>query len=325
MEIIRDLINAKKFTKLSTIIIGNFDGVHLGHQEIIKKCSEIALSNKFGILTFDPHPREYFKRDKIPFKLTSKEQKYKMIKRLNVNFLIELKFDKNIEILSPEQFVKKILFEKLGVNQIIVGNDFCFGHKRSGDVNFLKNLGEKYNINVFSFDLKKFAKDKISSTVIRNALLNGELGIANKMLGYFHKIYGLVVHGDKIGRNLGFPTINLELKNVIVPKYGIYSCIIKVLSSDFQDIYKGVASIGIKPTFGKNEANCEVHIFNFSKSIYNKKVIVSLVKFQRDEIKYESIEKLKLQMKKDCKIAINNLKNNELLENEKKFLENYTS
>ena len=141
MEIIRDLTNAKKLTKLSTIIIGNFDGVHLGHQEIIKKCSEIALSNKFGILTFDPHPRDYFKRNKIPFKLTSKEQKYKMIERLNVNFLIELKFDKNIEILSPEQFVKSIIFEKLGVKQIIVGNDFCFGNKRSGDVNCLKTLG----------------------------------------------------------------------------------------------------------------------------------------------------------------------------------------
>ena len=140
MEIIRDLNNAKKFTKLSTVIIGNFDGVHLGHQKIIKKCSQIALSKRFGILTFDPHPRDYFKRNQIPFKLTSKEQKYKMIERLNVNFLIELNFDKNIEILSPEQFVKSIIFEKLGVKQIIVGNDFCFGNKRSGDVNFLKTL-----------------------------------------------------------------------------------------------------------------------------------------------------------------------------------------
>ena len=325
MKIIRDLNNAEKFTKLSTIIIGNFDGVHLGHQKIIKKCSQIASSNKFGILTFDPHPRDYFKRNKVPFKLTSKEQKYKMIESLNVNFLIELKFDKNLEILSPEQFVKSIIFEKLNVKQIIVGNDFCFGNKRSGDVNFLKTLGKKYNIDVYSLDLKKLAEDKISSTLIRNALTEGKLDIANKMLGYYHKIYGLVVQGDKRGRELGFPTINLELKDIIVPKYGIYSCMIKVLSSDFQDIYKGVASIGTKPTFGKNEANCEVHIFDFSESIYNKKVIVSLVKFQRDEIKYESIEKLKIQMKKDCKIAINNLSKNELLKDEKKFLEKHTT
>ena len=181
------------------------------------------------------------------------------------------------------------------------------------------------NINVYSLDLKKIAEDKISSTLIRNALTEGKLDIANKMLGYYHKIYGLVVQGDKRGRELGFPTINLELKDIIVPKYGIYSCMIKVLSSDFQDIYKGVASIGTKPTFGKNEANCEVHIFDFSESIYNKKVIVSLVKFQRDEIKYESIEKLKIQMKKDCKIAINNLSKNELLKDEKKFLEKHTT
>ncbi len=294
MKIIRDLNNAEKFTKLSTIIIGNFDGVHLGHQKIIKKCSQLASSNKFGILTFDPHPRDYFKRNKVPFKLTSKEQKYKMIERLNVNFLIELKFDKNIEILSPEQFVKSIIFEKLGVKQIIVGNDFCFGNKRSGDVNCLKTLGKKYNINVYSLDLKKIAEDKISSTLIRNALTEGKLDRANKMLGYYHKIYGLVVQGDKRGRELGFPTIN-------------------------------VASIGTKPTFGENEANCEVHIFDFSESIYNKKVIVSLVKFQRDEIKYESIEKLKIQMKKDCKIAINNLSKNELLKDEKKFLEKHTT
>ncbi len=164
MKIIRDLNNVEKFTKLSTIIIGNFDGVHLGHQKIIKKCSQIASSNKFGILTFDPHPRDYFKRNKVPFKLTSKEQKYKMIESLNVNFLIELKFDKNLEILSPEQFVKSIIFEKLNVKQIIVGNDFCFGNKRSGDVNFLKTLGKKYNIDVYSLDLKKLAEDKISST-----------------------------------------------------------------------------------------------------------------------------------------------------------------
>ena len=325
MEILHDLNNSKEFTKDSTIIIGNFDGVHLGHQEIIRKCSQLASSNKFGILTFDPHPREYFKRNKLPFKLTSKEQKYKMIERLNVNFLVELKFDKNIEILSPEQFVKSIISEKLGVKQIIVGNDFCFGNKRSGDVNLLKTLGEKYNIKVFSLDLKTIAKNKISSTLIRNALTEGKLDKANKMLGYYHKIYGPVVHGDKRGRELGFPTVNLELRDMIVPKYGIYTCMIKVLSSDFKDIYKGVASIGTKPTFGENEANCEVHIFNFSKSIYNKKVIVSLVKFQRDEIKYESIDELKFQMQKDCKVAKNNLSKNELLKDEKKFLEKHTT
>ena len=325
MEILHDLNNSKEFTKDSTIIIGNFDGVHLGHQEIIRKCSQIASSNRFGILTFNPHPRDYFKKNNSHFKLTPKEQKYKLIERFNVNFIVELKFDKSIEILSPEQFVKSILFEKLGVKKIIVGNDFRFGHKRSGDFDFLQTLGAKYNIKVFSLDLKKFGEDKISSTVIRNALKKGQLEKANKMLGYYHKIYGLVVQGDKRGRELGFPTINLELKNVIVPKFGIYSCMIKVLSSDFQDLYKGVASIGTKPTFGKNEANCEVNIFNFSESIYNKKVIVSLVDFQRAEIKYESINELKLQMKKDCKIAINNLNNNELLKDEKKILEKYTA
>ena len=129
------------------------------------------------------------------------------------------------------------------------------------------------------------------------------------MLGYHHKIYGTVIQGDKRGRELGFPTINLELKNIIAPKFGIYACYIKILSPEYEDnLYKGVASIGTKPTFGKNEANCEVYIFNFSNFIYGKKVIVSLIKFQRDEIKYDSIENLILQMKKDCEIAKGALK-----------------
>ena len=309
MKIIRELKNVKEFTELSTIVIGNFDGVHLGHQEIIKKCSQISSSGRFGILTFDPHPRDYFQKELTSFKLTTKEHKYSMLKKLNISFLVELKFDKNIEILTPENFVKSILFEKLGAKQIIVGNDFRFGYKRSGDIKLLKHIGQKYKINVFSLSLTTFGKDKISSTIIRNALKEGQIEKANKMLGYHHKIYGTVIQGDKRGRELGFPTINLELKNIIAPKFGIYACYIKILSPEYEDyLYKGVASIGTKPTFGKNEANCEVYIFNFSNFIYGKKVIVSLIKFQRDEIKYDSIENLILQMKKDCEIAKGALK-----------------
>ena len=324
MKILHDLNKAKETTKGSAIIIGNFDGVHLGHQEIIKECYQISVTKKFGILTFDPHPRDYFKKNNIEFKLTSKKQKYEMLEKLNINFLVELKFDKKVEKLSPEKFVKSILFEKLGVKQIIVGNDFRFGHKRSGDFETLKKLGLKNDIEVFSLDLKKLVTNTISSTKIREFLKEGLLNKANKMLGYNHKIYGIVVQGDKRGRELGFPTINVELKNVVVPKFGIYSCIIKIISKGFPELLKGVASIGTKPTFGKNEVNCEVYIFNFSEYIYNKEVIISLVKFQRDEIKYESVEKLKLQMKKDCKIANDNLKNKDLLNYEKKFLEKYT-
>ena len=210
MKIICDLKNVKEFTKLSTIVIGNFDGVHLGHQKIIKKCSQIASSGPFGILTFDPHPRDYFQKGLSDFKLTSKEHKYSMLEKLNICFLVELKFDKNIEILTPENFVKLILFEKLGAKQIIVGNDFRFGYKRSGDIKLLKHIGQKYEINVFSLSLTKFGKDKISSTLIRNALKEGQIEKANKMLGYRHKIYGTVVQGDKRGRELGFPTINFK-------------------------------------------------------------------------------------------------------------------
>ncbi len=166
MKIIRELKNVKEFTELSTIVIGNFDGVHLGHQEIIKKCSQISSSGRFGILTFDPHPRDYFQKELTNFKLTTKEHKYSMLKKLNISFLVELKFDKNIEILTPENFVKSILYEKLGAKQIIVGNDFRFGYKRSGDIELLKHIGQKYKINVFSLSLTTFGKDKISKNTL---------------------------------------------------------------------------------------------------------------------------------------------------------------
>ena len=325
MKIFTDLDDLKKSTINSTIIIGNFDGVHLGHQEIIKNCSKIASPNNFGILTFDPHPRDYFKKNDIEFKLTLKKQKYQMLEKMNVNFVVELKFDINLETLSPIKFVENILFNKLKVQKIIVGTDFRFGHKRSGDFELLKKLGLQYKIDVFSLDLKKSDNKAISSTRIRKALKEGELNKANKMLGYLHEIYGTVVHGDKRGRELGFPTINLELKNVIVPKLGIYSCLIKILSPNFTDILKGVASIGTKPTFGRNKANCEVYIFNFSETIYGENVVISLVNFQREEIKYNSVEELKLQMKSDCKNALDNLTDKNLLYYEKRILEKYTS
>ena len=303
MKIFRNIQGAKVFTNRSTVAIGNFDGVHLGHRKVIARAKEMAESNKFGIITFEPHPRDYFLRNSKPFKLTSPARKYDMLKEAYVDFVIELKFDKQLEKYSPEEFVARILVKHLGVKNVIVGEDFRFGYKRSGDLKKLKDLGKRYGFNAFSVELENNSDGIISSTLIRTALEQGKVREAKDMLGYWHSIYGEVIRGEKRGREFGFPTANIELKEILVPKFGVYACMIEILTGDFVGLYKGAASIGERPTFGKNEANLEVHIFDFSYEIYGAQVAISLINFQRPEKKFKGIEKLIKQMRLDCEMA----------------------
>ena len=307
MEIIKQLENVRKFTSQSTVAIGNFDGVHLGHKKIIQEARNLAGSNKIGIITFEPHPRDYFLKNTRPFKLTPVESKYNQLKELGVDFAVELEFNNQLENYSPEQFVEIILYQKLGIKNIMVGQNFRFGNKRSGDFKKLKDLGQIFDISAFKIDLENDGKEAISSTRIRKALEDGRIQEARNLLGYWHKIYGEIIHGDHRGRELGYPTANIELHGILIPRLGIYSSIVEILSGKFSGIYKGATSIGAKPTFGENEINLEVFIFDFSHQIYGEKVAISLINFQRPEEKFEDIDKLKEQMQKDCEISRTNL------------------
>jgi len=314
MKILKKLEKVKTFTNQSTVAIGNFDGVHLGHRKVIVRAKQLAESNKFGIITFEPHPRDYFLSNSNPFKLTRPEKKYNMLKELGVDFVVELKFNQQLEKYSPEQFVSKILFKNLGVKNVIVGQDFQFGYKRSGDFKKLKDLGKNFGINAYAIELKNSRKKTISSTLIRKALENGKIKEAKDMLGYWHRIYGEVVRGEQRGRELGFPTVNLEFKKILIPRFGVYSCMIEILSKKFNEVYKGVASIGERPTFGKYEANLEVHIFDFDHQIYGEEIVVSLINFQRPEEKFGNIEQLIKQMKIDSELARNGISSHRLNE-----------
>ena len=303
MKIIRDINEAKAFTKKSLVVIGNFDGLHLGHRKIITEAQKLAYPNKMGVITFEPHPRDYFLKNSKPFKLTTTEKKYALLGELGVDFVIELKFDQHLECCTPEKFVSIILAKNLEIRSVMVGQDFRFGYKRSGDFRKLKELSREHGINAFAIELDNFGKNTISSTRIRKALERGEIREAKNMLGYWPQIYGEVIRGDQRGRELGFPTVNIELKEILIPRCGVYSCMIEVLSGRFANLYKGAASIGKKPTFGTNEINLEVHIFEFAHEIYGSKVAVSLVNFQRSEEKFGSLESLVKQMQLDCEQA----------------------
>ena len=303
MIILRNIYQASAFTKNSTVVIGNFDGLHLGHRKIIVNAQKLAYPNKMGIITFEPHPRDYFLKNSTPFKLVRTETKYTLLKELEVDFVVELQFNRQLENYTPEKFVSKILAKNLAVKNVMVGEDFRFGHKRSGDFKMLKKLGTNNNINAFAINLDNIDEKAISSTRIRKALERGELQDAKDLLGYWHRIYGKVIRGDQRGRELGYPTANIELKGILIPRHGIYSCIIEILSGKFAGSFKGAASIGKKPTFGTNQTNLEVHIFDFSHDIYGIEVAVSLMNFQRPEEKFESIDSLIEQMELDCEQA----------------------
>ena len=307
MKIFKEIRKAKAFTNQSTVTIGNFDGVHLGHRKIIARAKELASQNKVGIITFNPHPRDYFLKNSKPFKLTRTEKKYNLIKALGMDFVIELRFDRQLENCSPEQFVENILAKNLGIKNVLVGQDFRFGHERGGDFNKLKSLGISYNINAFAIELNTNGEQIISSTQIRKALERGEPEKARAMLGYWHQICGKVVRGAQRGHELGFPTANITLEGILIPRFGVYSCIVEILSGKLAGSYKGAASIGKKPTFGDNEANLEVNLFDFSNDIYGTEISISLINFQRPEEKFETIESLIKQMQLDCEQASANL------------------
>tara|TARA_Y100000816_G_C26044408_1_gene547227 strand:+ start:39 stop:971 length:933 start_codon:yes stop_codon:yes gene_type:complete len=292
----------------SIILIGNFDGIHLGHQKLFKRAREFKrkYNCKLGVVTFNPMPKMFFNKKLKHFKLMNLSQKVHQFKKQKVDFLINQKFTKNFSKIKAEMFIKKYLNKKIKTKVLFVSNNFRFGNKREGDINLLKSYEKKYNYRlIIPSPLKKNNKI-ISSTEIRKLLSNGNLSRANRYLSRNWEIEGKIQKGRRVGRKIGFATCNVDIGNYIIAKPGVYS--VKVKLDNIKKKLNGIANLGFRPTFNQNKILLEVNLFNFDQNIYNKKLVVEFIKFIRKEKKFKSIKQLTNQIKKDIKVAKRSLK-----------------
>ncbi len=282
----------------ASVAMGNFDGVHLGHQSVI----DLARRSNapLGIISFEPHPRSYFSPDSPPFRLMNAAAKAHRLEKLGVEFLFDLPFDAALSSLSAEEFVRVVLSEGLGVSHMVVGADFQFGKGREGNVKMLASLCKPHGIEVTIAPLVSGENGPYSSSAIRASLAAGQPGAAAKMLGHWHRIDGVVEQGDQRGRELGFPTANISVDNLHLPRFGVYAVFFDVLDGPHKGSYLGASSLGERPTFGRNIPNLEVHVLDFKGDLYGANVSVALVEFQRPELKFDGLEPLIEQMEDDC-------------------------
>ncbi len=287
----------------SIILIGNFDGLHLGHQKLFSRAKILKKKEKLkiGVYTFDPSPKMFFFKDLSNYRISNLNQKINLFQKFNVDFIINQKFDKKFSKITCNNFIEKILYKKIKAKYIFVSNNFRFGFKREGDVKLLKLYEKKYNYNIIKPSPLKIQNKIISSTLIRRLLRNGELQLANKYLNRNWSIEGLVVKGRQMGKKIGFPTCNINLQDYIIAKPGVYA--VKIIIEKNKKTFKGIANLGYRPTFNQKKILLEVNIFNFNKNIYNKKLRVEFLKFIRGEKKFSGVEHLRKQIKKDLKIA----------------------
>ncbi len=287
----------------NAVTIGNFDGVHLGHQAMLARLTARAASVGAApaVLTFEPHPREIFTPDSAPTRLTSLREKLEILRGLGVAHVHVCRFTKPFAALSAEDFVRRILVEGLQARYVLVGDDFRFGAKRAGDFALLKQLGEKYGFEAETLHTVEAAGQRASSTAVREALAAGDMATATQMLGRPYSISGRVVGGDQLGRKIGYPTANIQLKHNRPPLTGIFAVRVQGLE---QPDWPGVASLGTRPTVHANgRPTLEVHLFNFDRSIYRRHLRVEFLHKLRDEAKFPSLEALIAQIDEDARQA----------------------
>lgn len=281
----------------ASVALGNFDGLHLGHQSVI----DLARGKgPLGVITFEPHPRELFAPEAPPFRLMNAEARANRLEKLGVERLFELPFDATLAGMEAETFAREILAEGLGVAHVAVGGDFRFGRGRAGDTAGLIELGRRYGFDVTIAPLLHLDGLEISSTAIRTALAEGRPGDAAAMLGHLHRIEGAVIHGEKRGRELGFPTANMSLGGLHLPRLGVYAVKVDVLTGPQAGHYLGAASLGVRPMFGENAPNLETYLFDFQGDLYGQHLSVALVEFLRPELKFDGLPGLLEQMARDC-------------------------
>ena len=305
MQLIRGLHNLKKSEQGCVLTIGNFDGVHRGHQEILKRL--INCAGNYGlpsaVMFFEPHPEELFRPDNSPPRMSRFRDKITFLRGFGIEQLILVKFSREFSQMSAEHFLKEILINQLGVKHLIVGDDFHFGHQRQGNFDYLASHCEE-----LGFDLERTSTltedgERISSTAVRQALQNNDLQKAEKLLGRPYIISGKVVHGDKRGRTIGFPTANVLLQRKVSPLHGVFAVEVEFFDGKENVTIYGVANIGKRPTVGGHRLQLEVHLFNWSRDIYGEHITVKFVRFIRAEKKFADFEQLKAQIARDSQTA----------------------
>ena len=293
----------KKQHKNSIILIGNFDGLHAGHQKLfnIAKNYKKKYSLKIGVLTFEPMPKMYFNDNLKNFRISSQQQKINYLNKLKVDFVITKKFDKKFSKTKSITFIKEIIGKKLKPRFIFVSNNFKFGNKREGNVRELIKYQKQYNYKIVKPQPSLVKKKVISSSLIRKYLQNGKLKDANKLLKRNWSIIGKVQKGKQLGKKIGFPTANIDIKDYILAKPGVY--VVKVQKLNSLNYIRGIANLGYRPTFNGKKVLLEIHLFNFSGNLYNKYLTVEFLKFIRSEKKFKNVDQLKKQIKIDLLIA----------------------
>lgn len=301
MELIRGIHNIKARHYGCVLTIGNFDGVHLGHAQVIKGLLHDAKQHQLAstVMLFEPQPQEFFLAANAPARLTRLRDKLELLAKLGVERVICISFNARFATLTAEQFINQVLIKKLGVKALTVGDDFRFGQGRKGDFSLLQQYGTHQGMDVKSTASFKKANARVSSTAIRRALSEGDLPTANAMLGHSYAISGRVVHGWKKGRQLGFPTANVALKRQVCPLNGVFAVKVHIQQRTFY----GVANVGNKPTFNGVKPLLEVHIFDFNHVIYGQFIKVELVKKLRDEKKFDTLGALQAQISADVSAA----------------------
>ena len=297
MIIFNNLSNKiNKRTRKSVLAIGNFDGLHLGHKKVLRQAKIKAKKNNLdlGVVTFEPVPVMFFNKNIKNHRINNFNQKIEELKKLKVDFINIIRFNKKFSNLKPEEFIKK-----LNSKFVFISKNFKFGKNRQGDVQTLKENEKFFSYKSIVAEPLKRNKKILSSTIIRNKISKGEINEANKCLGRLWSIEGKVISGSKRGRKIGFPTCNINLKNYILPQLGVYAVNI-LLGKKFK---KGIANIGFRPTFKGKKLLLEVNIFGLKENLYKKTIKVSFIKFIRKEKKFKNINELKIQIKKDIKLA----------------------
>ena len=302
MILIRDSYNVQVQHRPSVVSIGNFDGVHLGHVRLLALLKEKAeaLGAKATAMTFEPHPHEFFSPQNAPPRLLRWRDKLEKLAEAGVDQVFSLRFNEPLSRTSAEDFVRKYLVEGIGVRHVVIGDDFRFGRKRSGDVHLLRKLGAQWDFSISTVDTYMIGDERVSSTRIREVLRQDDFETAESLLGYPYAIHGKIAHGDKRGRTIGFPTANIVLPHDNIPVWGVYAVLMHFPESG---TLPGVANVGIRPTVGGDRVLLETHLFNFSEDIYGERVRVEFKTKIRSEQRFESFDALKAQIAQDATAA----------------------
>ncbi|WP_087016370.1 bifunctional riboflavin kinase/FAD synthetase [Thaumasiovibrio subtropicus] len=303
MELIRGIHNLRPSHRGCVLTIGNFDGVHLGHQQVLSKLKDkaSALGLPAVVMSFEPQPQEVFRGEQAPARLTRFRDKYLQLSGQQIDRQLCVNFNQHFAAMEAACFIDDLLVNKLDVKYLVVGDDFCFGRGRHGNFAMLQQAGKKYGFEVVSTASFCVEEQRVSSTAIREALANDALERAAALLGRPYSLTGRVSHGRKLGRTIGFPTANVPLKRRVSPVHGVYAVEVNIAGSNTR--YSGVANIGNRPTVNGVRQQLEVHLFDFQQDLYGQQIEVVLRLKLRDEIKFASFEELKAQIERDAQQA----------------------